>query len=119
MRWKRIASGELYASSTVARRLLEMLASGLIETSRERCGLSSNCELQALRSSGSGFGTSPVATELQLCVKTLEAHRQRIKQKLRLTNGMELARRAAEWRLDAARGRGGTNGEKTASGGSQ
>ena len=102
---ERIAAGELYASSTVARGLLQMLASGLVETPRDGCSQLSDRELQVFRLIGSGFGTSRVANELQLSVKTIETHRQRIKQKLGLTNGMELTRRAAEWMLTAARNR--------------
>ena len=104
---ERIVAGELYASGKVARGLLEMLASGLVET-RERGGQLSDRELQVFRLIGSGFGTSRVATELQLSVKTIETHRQRIKQKLGLANGSELARRAAEWMMDAARNGSGS-----------
>ena len=107
---ERIVAGELYASSTVARGLLQMLASGLVETPRDRCGQLSDRELQVFRLIGSGLGTSRVATELQLSVKTIETHRQRIKQKLGLTNGTELTRRATEWMLSAARDRAKLNG---------
>ena len=51
------------------------------------------------------MGTSRVAKELQLSVKTIETHRQRIKQKLGLIKGMELTRRAADWMRSAARSR--------------
>jgi DNA-binding NarL/FixJ family response regulator len=107
---ERIVAGELYASGTVARGLLQMLASGMVETPRDDCGQLSDRELQVFRLIGSGFGTSRVATELQLSVKTIETHRQRIKQKLGLTNGTELTRRAAEWMIDAARNRASSNG---------
>jgi len=107
---ERVAAGELYASSTVARGLLQMLASGLVETPQDSCRQLSDRELQVFRLIGSGFGTSRVASELQLSVKTIETHRQRIKQKLGLTNGTELTRRAAEWMLSAARDRAKLNG---------
>ena len=97
-----IVGGELYASGKVARGLLQMLASGLVET-REHGGQLSDRELQVFRLIGSGFGTSRVATELQVSVKTIETHRQRIKQKLGLANGSELTRHAAEWMMEAAR----------------
>ena len=109
---ERIAAGELYASGTVARGLLQMLANGSVEARQDACGQLSDRELQVFRLIGSGFGTTRVATELQLSVKTIETHRQRIKQKLGLTNGTELTRRAAEWMLNAARKRGQRNGLK-------
>jgi DNA-binding NarL/FixJ family response regulator len=106
---ERVAAGELYASGTVARGLLQMLASGAVELRRDHCGQLSDRELEVFRLIGSGFGTSRVATELQLSVKTIETHRQRIKQKLGLTNSTELTRRAAEWLLAANRRRGKLN----------
>ena len=102
---ERIVAGQLYASATVAHRFLQMLAAGLVETPRDPCAHLSDRELQVFRLIGSGLGTSRVAKELQLSVKTIETHRQRIKQKLGLTKGMELTRRAAEWVLAASRSR--------------
>jgi DNA-binding NarL/FixJ family response regulator len=110
---ERIAAGELYASGTVARGLLQMLASGSVETQRDGCGQLSDRELQVFRLIGSGLGTSRVASELHLSVKTIETHRQRIKQKLGLMNGTELTRRAAEWLLDATRARGKLNDQNS------
>jgi len=102
---ERIAAGELYASTSVVHALLQMLARGSVETPRDRCAQLSDRELQVFRLIGSGLGTSRVANELQLSVKTIETHRQHIKQKLGLTKGTELARHAAEWMLAAQRSR--------------
>ena len=100
---ERIAAGELYASAIVANRFLQMLAAGLVETPRDPCAQLSDRELQVFRLIGSGLGTSRVAKELHLSVKTIETHRQRIKQKLGLIKGMELTRQAADWMRSAAR----------------
>lgn len=102
---ERIAAGELYVSATVARRFLQMLASGLMETPRDPCAQLSDRELQVFRLIGSGLGTSRVAKELHLSVKTIETHRQRIKHKLGLIKGMELSRQAADWIRSAAHSR--------------
>ena len=99
----RIVAGELYVSATVARRFLQMLAGGLVETPGDPCAHLSDRELQVFRLIGSGLGTSRVAKELHLSVKTIETHRQRIKHKLGLIRGMELTRQAADWMRSAAR----------------
>jgi DNA-binding NarL/FixJ family response regulator len=99
---EQIAAGEFYASDSVARGLLQMLAKGSVETNAGGCGHLSDRELQVFRLIGSGFGTSRVASELHLSVKTIETHRQRIKHKLGLANGTELTQRAVEWLLQAA-----------------
>ncbi len=106
-----VAAGELYASGTVARGLLQMLASGAVAAPANGCGQLSDRELQVFRLIGSGLGTSRVATELQLSVKTIETHRQRIKQKLGLTSATELTQRAAEWLLQSTRER--VNGRRS------
>ena len=49
---------------------------------------------------GSGEGTRDIAERLALSVKTVEAHRERIKEKLRLRNGAELVRYAIQWVRD-------------------
>ena len=98
---ERIAAGELYTSATVSHRFLQMLARGSVETPRDPCAQLSDRELQVFRLIGTGLGTSRVAKELQLSVKTIETHRQHIKQKLGLTNGTELIRRASELLLAA------------------
>ena len=108
---ERVAAGELYASGTIARGLLQMLANGSVETHGNAFANLSDRELQVFRLIGSGLGTSRVAAELQLSVKTIETHRQRIKQKLGLTNGSELMQRAAEWVLGAVRERARWGGQ--------
>jgi DNA-binding NarL/FixJ family response regulator len=100
---ERIASGELYASGTVSRGLLEMLAAGTVETRKVDGRQLSDRELQVFRLMGSGLGTSRVATELQVSVKTVETHQSHIKQKLGLQTGVELNQRAARWLLNATR----------------
>jgi DNA-binding NarL/FixJ family response regulator len=102
---ERIATGKFYASATVACALLQMLARGSIETPQDRYAQLSDRELQVFRLIGSGLGTSRVAKELQLSIKTIETHRQHIKQKLGLTKAPELSRRAAEWIRSAAHSR--------------
>lgn len=104
-----VARGELHASEMISHSLLGMLASGSVEAHGDECAILSDRELQVFRLIGSGFGTSRLAGELHLSVKTVETHRQRIKQKLRLTNGAELTQRATQWLLQAARTRRLTN----------
>jgi DNA-binding NarL/FixJ family response regulator len=99
---KRISEGERYTSPSVSRELLKMIANG-VETGREGYGRLSDRELQVFRLLGRGYGTSHVARELHVSVKTIETHQHRMKQKLDLANSAQLTRRAAEWLLSEAR----------------
>ena len=109
---EQVAAGELYASGPIARGLLQMLACGAVKTRGNACEHLSDRELQVFRLIGSGFGTSRVASELHLSVKTIESHRQRIKQKLGLTSAAELTQRAAEWLLHSAHSRSLTHRDR-------
>jgi len=57
----------------------------------------SNRELQVLQMVGRGLSSRQVAEALNLSVKTVEAHRQRIKGKLGLRTGAQLVQFAANW----------------------
>lgn len=54
-------------------------------------------ELQVLHGIGLGASTREIANSLDLSIKTIESHRQRIKRKLNLGNGSHLVRFAVDW----------------------
>lgn len=54
-------------------------------------------ESQVFALLGEGMGTGEVAATLSRSVKTIEAHRESIKRKLRLTNAIELIDAARRW----------------------
>jgi len=57
----------------------------------------SDREIEVLELIGNGLPTRRIADHLQLSVKTIETHRERLKQKLDLPDGAALARYAAVW----------------------
>jgi DNA-binding CsgD family transcriptional regulator len=57
----------------------------------------SNRELQVLNLIGRGKTTREIADDLNLSVKTVESHRQRIKKKLDLTSSPQLVQFAVNW----------------------
>lgn len=87
-------TGERHVGPCVEHLLLENLASGTVELHGNDVATLSDRELQIFRLLGRGLGTRAVAMELRVSVKTIETHRQRIKEKLQLANGTELQRRA-------------------------
>jgi DNA-binding NarL/FixJ family response regulator len=100
-----ILVGEFYASPSVARLLLHVLAEGRIMPARSELTQLSDRELQIFGMIGRGLGASRVARELHLSVKTIETHRMRIKQKLGLRSGADLNRRAENWLMSQMRKR--------------
>lgn len=59
-----------------------------------------NRELEVFEAIARGFSTRQIAERLDLSVKTIESHRERIKRKLGVTNGSELIAQAVRWRLE-------------------
>ena len=99
----RILAGELYASESVGRRLLENLADGQIKPNDSKVTSLSDRELQVFSLFGRGFGATRVAAELHLSVKTIETHQMRIKEKLDLHSAAELSKEASLWMSEVAR----------------
>lgn len=99
----RIAAGEFYASPTSSQLLLRNLASQPTDPLSARLTSLSDREVQIFRLIGAGFGASRLAAELSVSVKTIEAHRSHIKEKLGVASGAELNTRAADWLLETAR----------------
>jgi DNA-binding NarL/FixJ family response regulator len=54
-------------------------------------------EPEVFRLIGQGRGTRQIAKRLHLSIKTIESHREHIKQKLTIESGVELVRRAIQW----------------------
>lgn len=54
-------------------------------------------ELQIFIAIGTGFRPVDIATDLRISVKTVEAHRERIKSKLKLATAREFNEAAADW----------------------
>jgi DNA-binding NarL/FixJ family response regulator len=100
-----ILSGEIYASPSVARLVLQVFADGKLMPARAELTQLSDRELQVFGLIGRGLGPSRVALELHLSVKTIETHQMRIKQKLGLHSGADLNRRAENWLMTQMRKR--------------
>lgn len=95
-------AGQRHAAPRVAHLLLDRLACGSVELHGSAEAALSNRELQIFRAIGRGLGTRAVADELKVSVKTVETHRQRIKDKLHLKDGVDLQRRAVLFHHAAA-----------------
>ena len=94
---QRVLAGEIYMSGKLQARFAADFVSGhTLETRSPLDGLSDR-ELEVLRLIGQGRGTRQIAEALHLSIKTIESHREHLKQKLRLASGAELAQRATQW----------------------
>ena len=96
---RQVLRGDIYLSAAMYTRLLQRLVaphSGGSDVTDPIAGLSGR-ELEVLHLLGLGFGTRQIAEQLNRSVKTIEAHRAAIKEKLALKSTPELVRFAVQW----------------------
>lgn len=94
---RRILNGEIYVSDKMHAKILQRIIDNRFETPASPVSHLSDKEIEILRLIGMGLGTSDIARELDRSVKTVEAHRANIKEKLDLKTATELVRFAVQW----------------------
>lgn len=94
---KTVLSGKIYVSATMRDRLLETMFSPREETELPSVERLSDRELEVLDLIGQGYGAAEIAKMLNLSVKTVNAYRDHIKEKLRIDGAGDLRRFAVKW----------------------
>lgn len=95
----RVLEGKVYLSEAMTARMLKKFASGMPLNELSPVDILSARELEVFRLIGKGTATRDIAAQLQVSVKTVDAHRANIKKKLDLKSGAELVQRAIKWVL--------------------
>ena len=103
---RQVLNGQVYVSEPMANRLVGQLVVGSAVTGSNAAtppiAELSNRELEVLTLIGRGLGTREIADKLFISVKTVEAHKERLKEKLALKSATELVRFAVLHTLDQA-----------------
>jgi DNA-binding NarL/FixJ family response regulator len=98
---RQVLAGKVWLSEAMTERLLQRtVGGGREEAVRSPLEALADRELEVFRLIGEGVKTTDIAERLHLSVKTVETYRDRIRQKLNLSNGTELARCAVQWVLE-------------------
>jgi DNA-binding NarL/FixJ family response regulator len=92
-----VLDGGIYVSDAVGNSMIQKFASGGAYLATSPIDRLSNRELQVLQMIGRGMSTREAAETLNLSVKTVESHRQRLKRKLNLTTAAQLVQYAVKW----------------------
>jgi DNA-binding NarL/FixJ family response regulator len=96
---RQVLAGRTYLSAAMVERVINGFAKqkeGAVSSIEHL----SNRELEVFDLIGQGLTTSKIAARLNLSVKTVETHREKIKRKLKLTTAGELVRRAVHWHME-------------------
>ena len=97
-----LMQGKPYVSERVSAKMVGQLAGGGASTQTPMESLSDR-ELEVLEMIGGGLGSREIAERLHLSIKTIESHREHIKEKLGLGRASELVNYAFNWVHDAER----------------
>ena len=98
---RHVLDGQIYLSPEMTNHLLHRLGSRRHDLlDGPSLELLSDREWEVFELIGRGRATRQIAEQLHLSIKTIETHREHIKQKLHLSNSAELAQRAVQWVLE-------------------
>jgi len=97
---RRVLSGKIYLSDSMTDSVIHRAVVGK-RPSPAKASLEAlaDRELEVFRMIGQGLKTSEIAERLHLSIKTIETYRDRIRLKLDIANGAELAQVAAQWSM--------------------
>lgn len=93
---RHVLGGNIYVSAAMHTAMAQRLLSPRNGVSGTVAGLTQR-EFEVLHLIALGFGTREIADKLNRSVKTIEAHRASLKDKLQLPSGRALERFAAQW----------------------
>ena len=96
---RRILRGEIYVSDKLAGALVRKVAGGKQEGGGNLVDVLTDRELEVFQLLGQGLAVREVAERLFVSAKTVEAHREHIKQKLNFKTSSELLRFAIQYTL--------------------
>jgi DNA-binding NarL/FixJ family response regulator len=95
-----VMQDRIFVSDQVSSRLLAQAARRPNLAGRSGIELLSDRELQVFEMIGQGMTTRRIAEKLHLSPKTIDTHRQKIREKLSLENAAALSHFATQWALD-------------------
>ncbi len=92
-----ILAGHVYLSERLASKMINKWVDGGTNRSGPLVQNLTDRELQVFELIGMGLSTREVAQKLHLSIKTIESHREHIKDKLDLSGATELLKHAIQW----------------------
>jgi DNA-binding NarL/FixJ family response regulator len=94
---RHVLGGKTHISAEINERLLARASRPGSATEKGPVDGLSDRELEVFHLIGEGFGTRQIAEKLGVSMKTVETHREHIKEKLGLSTTVELVQRAIHW----------------------
>jgi DNA-binding NarL/FixJ family response regulator len=98
---RKVARGQRHLSSAMSERMLSQVARGRTPgTDEDPVGALTEREMEVFKLIGEGISTREISQRLELSMKTVDAHRRHMREKLNLRSTSELIRYATRWVAD-------------------
>ncbi|HUU59104.1 MAG TPA: response regulator transcription factor [Phycisphaerae bacterium] len=94
---RKILEGKIYLSERMASKVITKWVDGKTDSRAPSVAKLSDRELEVFELLGSGLSTRQIAGKLHISVKTVESHREHIKEKLEINRAAELLKHAIRW----------------------
>ena len=94
---RQVLNGEVYVSPQVASRILKKTVGEQNRPGLDVEQVLTDRELEIFRLIGRGLSTQKIARQLELSPRTVDTHRQRVKEKLNLKSSQDLSEYATDW----------------------
>lgn len=94
---RRVLDGQIYVSEAMSSHLLEILAGRRPAGEASPLDRLTDREMEVYELIGQGKGSREVAEQLHISIRTVDAHRAHLKEKLRLKDSNALVRHAVRW----------------------
>jgi DNA-binding NarL/FixJ family response regulator len=94
---RQVLAGQTYVSEPIKELLLQKVTASPEAMSQSPADLLSDREFEVFQLIGQGYGTRQIAEELHVSMKTVESHREHIRDKMQLASTFELVQRAIHW----------------------
>ncbi len=95
-----ILSGKLYVSQRLTEQMVHRAFTSGKDLQRSPMDQLTDREMEVFQLIGQGLTIRQIASKLELSPKTVETHREHIKEKLDLKNTTELTKHAVQWTLE-------------------
>ncbi|MGA7414973.1 MAG: response regulator transcription factor, partial [Bryobacteraceae bacterium] len=97
---REVLSGKVYLSAAISDAVLHRAVGAGKKAGQGTIEALSDRELEVFRLIGEGLKTNEIAEQLHLSVRTVWTYRDRIREKLDLSDGAALVRYATQWALE-------------------
>jgi len=94
---RKVLQGQIFLSEQMASKMIGLFVRGPREPGQPSIDKLTDRELEIFELIGQGVPTREIARQLHISPKTVESHREHIKEKLEIDNATDLLKHAIEW----------------------